>query len=141
MLGRKIGGLGAVLLAVLVVALLFCSSGFAQDFIGKNFDGTIRNGTGLDPVRTLFLAAALDTDDGGKIVGRYHYHDSNVGTKSDGEIQQVDYNQATRTLTARWKDRHGEGPVTFCFNSDYSSFVGRWGEAYAKPAYPWMGTR
>ena len=68
--------------------------------------------------------------DGDQVIGSYKW--------SDGRIQGT---LSGHTLTGWWTQSNGKGRFVFEFNSDFSTFTGKWGRNDAEPSSKWNGTK
>jgi hypothetical protein len=102
-------------LIIIVVALLVSLISFSQ-----NISGTYK---------TDFGDMTL-TNNGNRITGTYKHK----GGKVEGIL-------TNKTLVGTWTQTNGKGKIEFIFNSDFSSFTGKWGNNNNVPRSKWNGTK
>lgn len=97
--------------------------------------------TGITPPVTTTgpgVAGVYNTDfndmtlyvSGNKVTGTYKWKDGKIEGSLSGN-----------TLTGWWYQSNGKGRFVFNFNSNFSSFTGKWGYNESVPSNPWNGSK
>ncbi len=122
----------------LITILLFSTAVFSDDadllakFAGT-FEGSLFNGSDMDPVITSF-----SLNDKGELSGKYAMGEEKsieLGTLEDIHIESA------YSISMTWKDKYGEGTLRILFSEDYQVFWGFWGDSETPAAITWNGLR
>lgn len=130
----------AVHLAVLFFSLSFSAEAqglkptVAEEYnrIEGIYTGTLF-ASGYDmPVETTFYLQD------GVLHGEYIMNEK--GTMTPGQLTRITFSGSS-TIECIWEDKYGEGPASFTFSEDYSSFTGFWGTDNGVDRYIWWGAK
>lgn len=90
------------------------------------------------PVNNASAAGTYKTDfgdltisiNGNKVTGNYNWKDGRIEGTLSGNV-----------ISGWWYQSNGKGKFIFTFNSNFSSFVGKWGNNNAEPVNKWNGAK